>query len=435
MSSLFAGPWWVVTLTVIGIIALAGAVVVLFTSVGRRPGDIESSDVFPVDSPHFLEGLAGSVNAPLQEGGRVTALHNGDAFLPAWLEAIREAEHTIHWTAYIWEPGEMSDRIFGALTARARAGVQVRLLLDGIGGMRTPREGIEMLEEAGGKVAWFRLFRFGKITRFHKRNHRRAIVMDGRVGFTGGAAVGDKWLGDAQDPDHWRDDMYRVTGCIASNLQSAFTQLWGAVTGEVLLGPTVYPLDFPEVDEGETVSRHVHVASSPSAEDHPLRKVYWLSFCSARERLYITTPYFVPDASMRDVVRKQAISGVDVRILLPNEHTDARPIRRASHYYYEELLGAGVRIYEYQPTMMHAKSVVIDGKWVVVGSANMDVRSKELNQENVLGILDEEFGRELEARFMKDLEQSREIRLEEWRKRGWRARVVERACQLFEEQY
>jgi cardiolipin synthase len=282
-------------------------------------------------------------------------------------------------------------------------------------------------------VAKFRPAVFGKLLRFHRRNHRRAIVIDGRVAFTGGAAVGDKWLGNAGNPDEWRDSMVRVDGCLAHNLQSAFCELWAFCTGEVLTGDNVFPPDL--LDDAASPVRSCGVISSPSSEEHPLRLFFFLTFLAARERLWITTPYFVPDKHTREVVKRRARAGVDVRILMPNHHTDARPIRRASHSYYSELLNAGVRIYEYQPTMMHTKGVVVDGKWSVVGSANMDIRSKELNEENVLGILDVGLAAQLEDTFRADIERALEIDRVAWRRRGLGNRIIERICVLFAEQY
>ena len=345
--------------------------------------------------------------------------------------------------------------MFAALIDRARAGVQVRLLLDGLGGMKAPDKDVDALKAAGGHIEVFRAPRFGKLTRFHKRIHRRAIVIDGSVGYTGGMAVADKWVGNADTPEHWRDTMVRVTGPLAATLQSAFVSPWGQATGELLSGPDVFPPEemgrdvvpatlsspgAPGPAAGpaasvQPVTLHTGLASAPSSDDHPMRMLFIQSFVSARQRLYITTPYFVPDGATRDVVAARARAGVDVRILLPDEHTDARPIRLTSHLYYEPLLEAGVKIYEYQPTMIHAKGVVVDGSWSVVGSANMDIRSTELNAENVLGILDEGFGRQMEATFFDDLKKAQEIRLEEWRRRGWWAKAKERVAVLFAEQY
>jgi cardiolipin synthase len=270
------------------------------------------------------------------------------------------------------------------------------------------------------------------LSRTHRRNHRRAIVIDGAVGFTGGAAVADKWQGHARHPGEWRDTMVRVTGPLARTVQTAFTQSWTGATGQVLVGPAFFPPEEPAsgAAAGSGI-RHVGVASSPVPDVQPLRPLYWLSFQAARERLYLASSYFVPDDQLRQAVMERARAGLDVRLLLPGEHTDAKPIRWASHAYYQELLDAGVRIYEFQPTFMHAKLLVVDGRWSVVGSANMDIRSKELNEENVLGILDPKLAHAIEQAFLADLGRSREIRAEEWRQRSWWARVLERVAATF----
>ena len=435
MSTLADGPWWIGFFWGLGVFALATAVVSLFFSLGRRPPAVKATETPPVDSLDFLNAAAGLVNAQPEKGGTARLLNNGDEIFPALLADIRAARRSVHWLAYIWEPGRCSDAVFGALAERARAGVEVRLLLDGLGGIRCPRENREELTKAGGRVAVFRPLQFGKLTRFYKRNHRRAIVMDGQVGYTGGAAVGDKWLGNARTPEEWRDTMTRVTGPLARGLQSHFAEDWAAVTGEIVVGEAYYPAHDGAGGEGRPTLRHTSVASSPGSEEHPMRYFFLLSFLAARRKLYIASPYFVPVEHTRGAVADLARRGVDVRILLPNHHTDAKPIRQASHSYYDELLSAGVRIWEYQPTMMHCKLVVVDGCWSVVGSANMDIRSKELNEENALGILDPGLAAAVEATFLADLERSREVLLEQWRRRGLLPRVLERACVLFAEQF
>jgi cardiolipin synthase len=419
------------------VLALATAVVSLFFALGRRPPAVQATATPPVDSPEFLSAAAGLVNGAPEQGGTARLLNNGDEIFPSLLADVRAAKRSVNWLAYIWEPGRCSDQVFAALIERARAGVEVRLLLDGMGGIRCPGEGREALKEAGGKIGVFRPLRWGKLTRFYKRNHRRAIVVDGKVGFTGGAAVGDKWLGNARTPEEWRDSMVRVTGCPARDLQSHFAEDWASVTGEILVGEAFYPRE-EECTAGadaRPLLRHTAVASSPGSEQHPMRYFFLLSFMAARRKLYVASPYFVPDEHTRNAVARLATQGVDVRILLPNAHTDAKPIRLASHSYYDELLSAGVRIWEYQPTMMHSKFIVVDGCWSVVGSANMDIRSKELNEENALGILDPGLAAAIETTFQADLERSREIRLDEWRRRGLGKRVLERLAVMFAEQF
>jgi cardiolipin synthase len=246
--------------------------------------------------------------------------------------------------------------------------------------------------------------------------------------------VADYWLGSPRTGG-WRDVMVEVHGGIAGNLQSASAQVWAGTCGEVLLGPAFYPLD-PEDGEGggESLAWHVNVTSAPTSEGHPVELFFWATFRCARERLYITSAYFVPDEATCGVLSERARAGVDVRILLPDEHNDMPPARLAGRAVYRQLLEAGVRIYEYQDAMIHAKTVVVDGKWSIIGSANMDIRSRELNLENVLGILDEGFAGEMERAFLDDLEHADEITLEEWNSRpGW-GRVGEAFWKLFAEQ-
>ena len=420
----------------IGGATVIGIVVTLFFSLGRRPADIRLSANPPVESADFLLSMAGMAGVPIRAGGTATLLNNGDQFFPALTEALRGAQKSINFSVYIWEDGAASDMILPILEERARAGVEVRLLLDAMGSVKAPEEKMERLQAAGAKVETFREARLGKLTRFHKRNHRRAIVVDGTTAFTGGMAVGDKWLGNAQDKEHWRDSMVKVTGPLASTVQSAFVDNWAHVAGEMLVGPAYFPEHpVPAAAGAEPIALHTGLASSPSAENHPVRLLYIQTFSAARHKLYIANSYFVPDETIRRAVVERAKAGVDVRILLPGENTDAKPIRQTGHRYFQELMEAGVKIYEYQPTMMHAKTVVVDGSFSVVGSSNMDVRSKELNQENVLAIVDKGFAAQLEKTFFDDLTRAREIDLEQWRRRGPLKRLTERASSLFAEQY
>ena len=432
MGFLTEHPWWLLLFAGVGILAVVSGFLTLFFALGRRPERMWTREIGSVDSDDFLRPLAGLLSVPMRKGGEAVLINNGDAWLDALLNDFANAERSITFAAYIWEGGRMSDVIFEALCERASAGVQVRVLLDGFGALRCPAEGLERLVAAGARVNWFRMFRLGKLSRFHRRNHRRAIVIDGRIGYTGGMAIGDKWLGNAGTEHEWRDTMTRVTGCMAENLQSAFGELWAYITGEVLTTEAFFPDD--DGMPGTNV-RSIGIVSAPSSEEHPLRLFFFLTFLAARKRLWITTPYFVPDKHTRKVIAARARAGVDVRILLPNEHTDAAPIRLAAHSYYQELLDAGVRIFEFQPTFIHAKHVVVDGLWSVVGSANLDIRSKELNQENVLGVLDGTFAGQLEDAFTSDLERSREITSAEWKRRGIGSRILERLSVLFAEQY
>jgi cardiolipin synthase len=431
MDALRDAPGWLVVLAAIGVLAICTALLTMFSRLGDRPGRTWTDEIDSVDSDGFMRPIAALLGVPMREGGAIQLLNNGDAFLAALLADIAVAKHSITFAVYIWEPGQMSDTVVEALMDRARAGVQIRVLLDGLGGMRAPDDRIDALKSAGARVAKFRPLRFGSLLRFNQRNHRRAIVIDGTVGYTGGIAIGDKWLGDARNEDEWRDTMVRVTGCPVESVQSAFTELWAYVTGEVLKGDAF----FPQLDSADSSMRTMGVVSSPAPEEHPLALFLFLTFLAARKRLWIATPYFIPDEHALRVLKQQARAGVDVRILLPDDHIDAKAIRRASQRYYEQLLDAGAKIYEFQGTMMHTKLIVVDGMFSVVGSANMDIRSNELNEENVIGVLDRTFGRDVEATFEADLARSREIDPKEWRQRSLAARVLERTFAFFNEQF
>jgi cardiolipin synthase len=381
-------------------------------------------------SETFVEWSAGFLNSPIFRGGQVTLLQNGDAFFPAMLNAIREARDTINFETYIFEPDEIGLQFIQAFKERARAGVEVRLLLDGFGAFRLTRRYRRDLTEAGVKISRFRPLSLRSLVRFYKRSHRRAVVVDGKVGFTGGAAVSAKWKGNVQSAHEWRDSMTRVTGPLVAGIQSAFAGNWVYCTGEVIAGPRY----FPSLDQG-TGPWGLSVVSSPSDALQPIRLLFWLSFINARERLWICNSYFIPDLRLRTAVIERARAGVDVRILVPGKHTDAVPVQAVGRSYYEELLTAGVRIFEYQPAMMHAKTVVVDRAWSVVGSANLDERSMELNEENVLGIADAGFAKAIEDGVLADLERSREIHLDEWRKRSLSRRLFERVAKALIEQY
>lgn len=424
-------PWWIRIFFVIGIVATLGAIVTLFFALGRRPAHMWATEAPAVGTRPFLAAVAGSAGTSIEVGGKIQFLPNGDRMFPPLLEDLGRARKTIHFTVYIWEQGKLADRIAAVLMERARAGVAVRLLLDSLGALRSSRDQLNEMKAAGVDVQMFREARVGRFARYYRRNHRRAIVIDGKIAYTGGAAIADKWLGDARNEKEWRDDLFRVTGPMAASLQTAFAELWTGSRGEILVGDGIWP----EVDRGGSDIVHIPLASSPVDEQHPLRLFFALSFQGAQQRLYIASSYFVPDEHTRRFVADRARKSVDVRLLVPSDKTDAGPIRQATHYYLDGLLVAGVRVYEFQPAMMHSKYVVADGKWSVIGSANMDVRSKELNNENVLGILDVDLARELEAAFMADVARSKEITLAEWRKRGGWKRMKERCSALFVEQY
>jgi cardiolipin synthase len=431
-QSVKAHPWWYTALVVIGFVAVVTAVSVLFLGVSNAPDEIVTSEpVAPVRSIEFAAALSRLVGAPVERGGTIEILNNGD-FLPALLETIDQAQSSINFSVYIWEDGSFSDQLFDALVRKQKQGVEVRVLLDGLGGRKAPEERIDELREAGGRVEKFRTPKWGTWTRFHRRNHRRAIVIDGDVGFTGGMAVGDQWLGHAEDPDHWRDMMFKLTGPLANSLQGAFVDQWAGSAGELLVGAGMYPRASTTSTSG--VERFIHHINSPADDDHSMAHFFLLSIRAARSRVWISTPYFIPDDPLKQALIESARAGVDVRLLLPGTHIDNKTVRFSAHNHYDELLEAGVKIYEYLPTFSHAKYVVFDGDWSIIGSANLNSRSRRLDEENVFGILDRPLGAELERLFAADLGKSEAITLDAWRKRNPFFRVLEGFSRILDHQ-
>ncbi len=405
----------------------------LFFAVGNQPAHVYTDAAPPpVSSPDFTTAFATIVGAPVERGGTIAILNNGDEFIPSLLDAVKQARRTINFSVYIWSEGEFSDRLIAALTEKQREGVAVRVLLDGVGSLAVPDADFAPLIAAGGKVQKFRTPRFGKLTRFHRRNHRRAIVIDGNVGFTGGMAVSDVWLGSAQDADHWRDIMFKVTGPLARSLQTAFVDLWVSSSGELLTDPKNYPVQAPGDFEG--VERFVHLASSPADDDQSMAYFFLLPILAARESVYLAAPYYVPDRHLQHALAEKARAGVDVQLLLPGARTDNWIVRASAQARYQELVEAGVKIHEYQPTFMHAKYGVIDGVWSMIGSPNLNWRSRQLDEENALGVYDPDFSARLTDTFFADLKSAKPISLDEWRRRNPMQRLFETVSRVLDQQ-
>jgi cardiolipin synthase len=425
--------WWQLTLFAIGVVAAVSVTSALFFAVGDEPARIYTDAMPPpVDSPDFATALGAIVGAPVEDGGTVTTLNNGDEFLPALIDAIDQAQRTINFSVYIWSDGEFSHAVLRALERKQRDGVAVRILLDGLGSIKVSDEQFKPLIAAGGLMRKFRTPKFGQLTRFHRRNHRRAIVIDGDVGFTGGMAVSDVWLGHAQDKEHWRDMMFKVTGPMARSLQTAFVDHWVSSSGELLVDPKSYPVPAPAKTPG--VERFVHLVNSPADDDLSMGYFYLLPVLAARQTIYFAAPYYIPDKHLQSALIDKGRSGIDVRLLLPGHHIDNWIVRASAQARYQELLEAGVKIYEYQPTFMHAKYGVIDGKWVIIGSPNLNSRSRQLDEENALGIYDQPLAATLHAEFFKDLERAKPIDLEEWRRRNPLQKLFETASRILDQQ-
>jgi cardiolipin synthase A/B len=422
--------WWETLFFACGVVALASAFSVAFLGADSAPYKVWTNEpLAPVSSPAFAESLSHLVNAPIERGGRVQVLDNGDEFLPSLLRDIRAAHSTINILVYVWKDGRMSDQVLDALIERQRHGVEVRLLLDGLGG-DDGGEKLDALIRAGGLVASYRAPSLTSWMRVHRRNHRRAIVIDRSVGYVGGMGIADQWLGHAQDEHHWRDMMFRVTGPLARRLQSAFVGSWVSASGEIVVEPPEAAPAHPEPG----VERFIHHVNSPADDDQSMAYFYLLPILAARTSVSLITPYFIPDEPLKDALKQKARGGVDVRLIVPGKHTDHVLTRFTGQNSYDELLEAGVKIYEYQPTFMHAKLAIVDGEWSIIGSPNLNTRSRRLDEENALAILDRGLAVELARRYAADLQRSVPIDLGGWRRRSPLLRLVQLSARLIENQ-
>ena len=380
-----------------------------------------------VDSPDFVRTAEGLTGAPIFDGSEVELLINGDAIFPALLETIAGAEQTLNLETYVYWRGDITDRVATAICERAGAGVRCKVLLDALGSALMDRDQVAQMEDAGVEVRRFRPIRPYTMRRLANRSHRRILVADGLVGMTGGAGIAEEWTGNAEDPDHWRDTHVRIRGPVVRALQGAFAEHWLEATGEVLSGEEY----LPHLDEHGDGARMQLVRSHSGVGDTNVESLYYLAIASAQRALDLTTAYFAPRPAFTDALADAARRGVDVRILVPGPHIDKEFVRVAGRDAYSELLEAGARIFEFQPTMLHAKTMVVDGAWSSVGTVNFDNRSFQLHDEVTLCVWDQEFAGLLTEQFERDLERSEEIALERWKGRGARRRAGEVAMRVF----
>ncbi len=380
-----------------------------------------------VGSEGFLRAAEALTQAPITRGNTAEILINGDRIFPAMLEAIRSARRTVNLLTYIYWRGEIAGEFADALCERATAGVECRVLLDAVGSIKMDPDLVARMEESGVCVRRFRPPKPYAIRRGNNRTHRKLLLADGRVAFTGGVGIADEWTGDAQDPEHWRDTHVRVEGPVVRGLQGSFAENWLEATGEVLAGEDDLPELEPIAGEGAAM---LAVRSSAGVGDSDLETLFFLTIAAARASIDLTSAYFAPRPAFLAALADAARSGVAVRVLVPGPLIDKDVVRHTARSVYGPLLRAGVRIFEYQPTMLHAKSMVVDGVWSTVGSANFDNRSFQLNDENVVGVQDTAFAAELTAAFERDLTRSAEITLEDWSSRPLHERAREAAARL-----
>jgi len=386
-------------------------------SVGRR---FDVTDVPPPGSPEFSQLLEAMTAAPLRRGNRVKVMRNGET-LVEMLDAISSAKSTIDFSSYIYWPGDIADDFTEALVERARAGVDINMVVDAYGSAKLHRGHLDRLKDAGVTVNMFRPPRWYSLDKLNNRMHRRLLIVDATTGFIGGVGVADVWTGDAEDSEHWRETHLRIEGPAVFDIFGAFAENWVEATDEIPGGAHV-----PEPHDGfdDGVAMQV-TRGTPTGGPTGTTQLFYLAIAGARRRLWLTTAYFAPDPAFEDVLCAAAGRGVDVRVLVNGQEVDKEVARQAGQRSYAKLAGAGARIFEYDRTMLHAKVLLVDDEWANVGSSNFDSRSFDHDLEVNVSVVDRAIVAELEADFLDDVESSSEFDLDLWRKRPLRKRAGE----------
>ena len=429
----------IVFLTVLA--TLVVVVLILNLGVAQERVEYEIDAFYPVEDPQFIHVMGTLLGPPVVPGNSYAVLRNGDAIFPAMLAAIRAAEKTIAFETYIYWSGDIGHVFADALAAKARAGVKVHLLLDWVGSGKLDARSLQDMQDAGVQVERFHKPKLLGLARLNNRTHRKLLVVDGRIAFTGGVGVADQWTGDAQDPEHWRDTHFRVEGPVVAQVQAAFMDNWMKATGRVFHGEAYFPrMDAREepggAEAGSSASDGIAqmFSGSPAEGSGSMELMYLLSIQSATRSIRLSSSYFVPDrTAIREFVEATK-RGVRVQIIVPGAHIDTKLVRFASKHMWGPLLAAGVEIHEYLPTMFHVKVMVVDEYLVSVGSTNFDDRSFHLNDESNLNIYDRAFANEQVAIFDQDLERTRRVTLAEWKRRSWREKAMERFAHLLQSQ-
>jgi len=415
---LFRG-WRLVVLIGIGITAF-----VLMLAQDQETLQIESP--VAASNSEFAQYVASLVGAPVEAGDRYEVLRNGDQVFPAMIAAIAQAERRISFESFIYSDGVVGDQVGAALAAAARRGVTVRIVLDAVGG-ELSEESQKKLTDAGARLVWFNVLRPWSLEEANYRTHRKVLVVDGLVAFTGGIGLADHWLGHAQGPEFWRDTQFKVNGPAVRALEASFYENW-LESG----GGSVPALD-PEQPSQGTGARSIVVWSNPTSGASNVKLMYLLSIAGARRTIDIQSPYFILDESTRWALDQARQRGVRVRIVTDGEITDAKPVKHASREGYQDLLERGVEIHEFEPTMMHVKAMMVDGVWSVIGSANFDNRSFELNDELTVAIYDSELASTLTSDFDEDIKRTTKLDAATWPDRSLWKKTQEKFWAMFGE--
>ncbi len=412
------------------ILALSGSSACSITTVitGReKRQDYELDRGLKVTDPAFRRS-AEALGSPMVGGNSATLLENGDEIFPAMVRDIRQAKKTVNLETYIFQPDRAGRLIADALIAAAHNGVEVRLLVDAWGSKF--KELKKEFDDAGVVARKYRPVHPLSIHKIGRRTHRKILVVDGRIAYTGGLGIDERWLGDARNTNEWRDTQVRVEGPVVAQMQAIFSEDWTFTTGEILTGPTYYPAIEPA---GSTLAQAVKASLGDATSLSKM--LYYVAIESATRSIYIQNAYFLPDTQVRQALVDAAKRGVDVQIMVPGRNIDLPMVRQASWSHYGELLEAGVHIWEYEPTMLHNKTMVVDGIYSTIGSINFSARSMSKNAEESLAFYDKDFARKVEAMFQKDRARCDQITYAEWKHRGLTKRLSETVFWAFEPYY
>nr|WP_217283629.1 cardiolipin synthase [Aquabacterium terrae] len=408
------------------LLTLIAVLVVLNLSSGEKKVEQRVEHLYATDDPQFRRVMGVLLGPQMLDGNQAEVLLNGDMIFPAMLGAIRGARRTITFETYIYWSESIGREFADALIERARSGVRVHVLLDWLGSAKMEARYLDEMKAAGIEIERFHEPRWWNLSRMNNRTHRKVLVVDGTVGFTGGVGIADKWRGNAQDKDHWRDTHFRVVGPVVAQMQAVFTDNWMKATGRVLHGGDY----FPALERrGDAIAQMF--SSSPSGGSESMHLMYLLAVTAAARSIHLSSSYFVPDDLMAHSLAAAARRGVDVRIIVPGPDIDTDIVRRASRARWGPLLEAGVKIAEYQPTMFHCKVLVVDALMLSVGSTNFDNRSFRLNDEANLNIIDAAFARQQIEIFERDFSQSKAVTLQAWQRRPWQEKALEHAASWF----
>jgi cardiolipin synthase A/B len=413
------------------VLVVVAAVVGLLLLFAQDPSTVRLESAVKIEDARFRDYVAAVTASPSSHGDRYEMLLNGDEVYPAMLDAIRGARRRVNFLTYIYSPGEAANQFTEALADAGRRGVEVNVVVDAFGASDIPKEHIEQLENAGVSVGHYRPVRWYSIQESNYRNHRKILVVDGEIGFTGGIGVSDHWLGNARNEKEWRDTQFRMRGPVVRYLEAVFYESLAETLSRVR--PEIGPAGDGRPPEPAGDASSVIVSSAPDGGSGGVKRLYLMTIGAATRTLDITTPYFVLDDSTRWALEQAGRRGVRIRLLVEGNRTDAKTVKWASRSVYDRLLREGMEIYEYEPTMMHAKTMVVDGAWSVIGSANLDNRSLDMNDEVNIGIADRSLAGALLRTFEDDLRRARRLTLEEWRRRALHEKANEKFWSLLGE--